>query len=451
MAFGKDSRQSNMGGGYGRPTFGQQNSARNHSHSSRGGSKTPYWLNGFDISEDPAVPDTFRLIRGEYIQTELDRLGNPFDDVYGFVRYREHFYSALRRGGICSAGPYFLDRHKREPCKGCDIYWEDKAEQDAKKARGDNSKGPRRISMTDRYAYNLWSYAYHFEMPDTDKNGQYRMNPKTNQPYTTWSKAPNPNLPIYAGHPYRMGHLYSWAIGRTWNETLITWNRIIDKSCLTCGARDSILSRGWYCPHCSQLIIDPTNTTSSAEQIREVVNSHFSCPHCGTCAYLQEAVWCQSCSDGSQGKRASIFDVDLTGVRQRVSDTSTILTIMGYSNPTPIERLITDPEVLARVKPQDLVRKFAPTTVEEQCRIWNLQSTSPQYQQPQTQPQYQQPQYQQPQYQQPQWSSPPGMPPYQQPIQAQWAPDTATSHSAQPHPDEISRQLAELAAVAKTQ
>lgn len=444
MAFGKDNNQlEQMGGGFGRSTFGQQAAtATNRTKST--GRRAPYWRNGYDISENPARPDTFRVLRGGYEQVAVDSEGNLFKDTYPFVMWREHFHAASKRGAICSGGPFYMDRNKREPCNGCDIFWEDYGERQAKKGRGDNSKGPNRLSMTDKFSFTVWSYSYYFEMPQVDnRTGQFRINTKTSQPYTEWVKATNPQDPQFAGRAWKQGHLSPWSIGKTWKDTLVGWNVTIGQSCTICSGRDCVISRGWYCgnPNCRQLIFDPQNTTIPQEQQDQLTKQPFQCQHCQQKMYPHEEVWCQSCAhlngDGSVGKRSSIFDVDLTGYRQRTGDgNQTHLIITGFSNPQPIQ--VADPTVLKSIVPLDLLRQFAPTAPDEQARLWNIMPAQPQQAPPPPQQQ--------------QWAPPPGapqgfVPPGGQPMYQGALPPTPPMQQPTPaaiDPDDISARLAAL-------
>lgn len=441
MSFGKDDNHlSNVPGFGSGGTFGQQ-AAVASTRPTRRGSKMPYWRNNFDLSENPAAPDRFRVLRGAYRQQILDADGNLMEDNFPFVILREHFHGSLQKGAICSAGPYYMDREKRQLCEGCTIFWEDYTERKAKKDRGDTSRGPNRISMMDKFAFTIWDYAYYFEMPQVDSNsGQFRMNPRTNQPYVDWVKARNPQDPQFAGRKWKEGDLRPWAIGKTWKDTLVNWNVSIGNSCVSCGGRDTVQSRGWFCgnPQCRQLIFDPNSTTMSAEQQAEVTRRSYQCPHCGQKALPHEEVACVNCA---QGKRAAIFDVDLYGFRQRSgSGNQTQLVITGYSNPCVVQ--VADPEVLKSIKPMDLLKRFAPTPVEQQRTLWKLGSGTPAAAQAPPPPQQQQ---------QPQWAPPPGAPgpapaaPVYQQQQAPPAPAPPTQPVPQPvEPNDINAQLAAL-------
>lgn len=375
MSFGKDDRHLDNIPGFGGATFGQQAAAASARPQRREG-KTPYWRNNFDLSENPARQDVFRILRGSYRQ-QIVQEGTLVEEVFPFVIFREHYHGSLQKGAICSAGPFYLDRERRQPCEGCAIHWEDWEIRRDKKNRGDNSRGPNRISMTDKYGFSVWDYAYYFEMPQVDQSGQYRMNPRTNQPYTEWTKAANPQDPQFAGKKWKQGDLRPWAVGKTWKETLVNWNVSIGTCCVKCGARGSVQSRGWYCgnPQCRQLIFDPNNTTMPEEQQAEVTKQPYHCAHCGQRSLMHEEVFCAQCG---QGQRASIFDVDLYGFRQRSGDgNQTQLIITGHSEPRAIQ--VTDPNVLKDIKPLDLLKHYAPTPVDVQRKLWNItgQATTP--------------------------------------------------------------------------
>lgn len=393
MAFGKDDSQlANI------PVYGSSGSFTQTGHTSsvahRGRSKMPYWRNTLELSEDPQRPDRIRLIPADYKQHVVDKgTGNLVEMSRPFVEFREHFHASTQRGAICSAGPRFLDRQNREPCRGCDIWEEDKTERDAKKARGDETKGPNRISRSDKFAFTALDYAYYFEMPSTDsRTGQFRMNSKTNQPYMEWVKAFNPQDPVFSGRKWRESSVRPWLMPKTHKDKLVDRNIIVGTQCLKCG-QPGMYSRGWYCgnPQCRQLIFDPNNTTLSIEEQREKSRNLYTCPHCNTRAHPIEVVQCLHCGGD---KRAQIFDVDLyvylapTGQGKQKS-----LEIVTHGAPGPV--VLQDPEAMKWVKPIKLIERFAPTSLEEQSKLWNISAPVPA---PQPMPPQQQ------------WAPPPGAP-----------------------------------------
>lgn len=437
MAFGKDDSHLGSIAGYGAGTFGQQaHQAAQRPRRSRG--SMPYWKNNFDLSENPATPDTFRLIKGQYKQQLVNVDGQLYEDILPFHAFREHFHGSSSKGAICSAGPFYLDREKRQPCEGCEMYWTDYQERQAKKARGDQTRGPNRISMMDKFAFSVWDYGIYFDMPQVDRNGQFRMNPKTNAPYTEWVKAYNFNDPQYQGRQWKQGDLRPWAIGKTWKDTLVNWTLTIGLSCSSCGGQNSVYSKGWYCgnPQCRQLIFDPNNTTLSPEQQLEVQRSPYQCPHCGQKLFPHEEVGCHSCANPT---RASIFDVDLVGYRQRSGNgNQTNLIITQVIGPCPIR--IQDPEVLKTVKALDLPKLYAPTPLDVQQKLWGI-TTSTAQQMNLPQPQGAPPQQQ--------WAPPPAPgqvqpPPGHTQPQGAYQPPAAPQQSDDPNANDISAQLAAL-------
>lgn len=405
MSFGKDDSQlGNI------PVYGSSGSFTQTGHTSnvargRGRSKMPYWRNTLELSEDPQQPSRVRLIPADYKQLVVDQGTQQLVEMARpFVEFREHFHASSNRGAICSAGPRFLDKQQRDPCRGCDMWEEDKVERDAKKARGDDTKGPRRISRSDKFSFTALDYAYYFEMPQTDsRTGQFRMNPKTNQPYMEWVKAFNPQDPIFSGRKWRESSTRPWVMPKTHKDKLVDRNIIIGQQCLNCG-QPGMYSRGWFCgnPQCRQLIFDPNNTTLSPDEQKSKSRELYSCPHCNTRAHPIEVVQCLHCGGD---KRAQIFDVDLyvylapTGNGKQKS-----LEIVTHGAPGPV--VLQDPEAMKWVKPLKLIERFAPSSIEEQAKLWNITSPAPA-------PQPAAPQQQQ------QWAPPPGAPqPYAPPAPA---------------------------------
>lgn len=415
-AFGKDDAHLANIGGFG-ASFGQQ-AAQSLQRGPRGSRGTAaYWKDSFDISEQPATPDTFRILRGAYQQQYVNRdSGELFVDTRPYLFWREHFAGGLQRGGICSAGPFHGDKNKRQPCLGCDVFWRDYDERKAKKNRGDNTKGPNRISLTDKFAFTVWDYGLYFEMPDVDRTGQFRINQRTGQPYTTMVKAYNPNEPRFAGHRWEQGRLQPWSVGSTWFQYLHNYNTsVVGNCCSSCGAHGSVYSLGWYCgnPQCGQMLFDANNTTMSVEELEAKKVNRCLCPHCGQNLFPQERVGCQNCA---RGQRATIFDVDLVGFKQRSGDGNQYnLFITSFIGPCPIR--VQDPKVLETIQPLDLVKRYEPTPLDKQQEMWgSLNMTAPQAMAPQY-PQYpQQQQYPPPgAQQQPQWAPPPPPPTAQPP------------------------------------
>lgn len=362
MAFGKDQSQLGNIPAYG-GTFAQKakTQARRPARSSGG---SFYWKDTYKPPE--YSPDIIRLVPGEYTVQVTHDGENIVQEVLPFFPFREHHNG--KRGAICSAGPLWANKTKAEPCPACTIFWEDVNERKAKKARGDNTKGPNRMSCRDQFGFTVFDYGLYFEVPDVDKNGQFRMNPKTNQPYTHWEKG-NPNDPKYAGMNWKQGHLQAWPMAQTYKDTFIEWSKKVGQSCNSCKSMDSLRTVMKICgnPNCQQPVYDPNNCTLSNEQREQIDYYPYTCQHCQQTAYVGEVVECSCCQNP---QRATIFDVDFQVQRMGTAGQQTFLQIFSHSAPRPVQ--VADPEVLKTIKPLDLEKKFAPTPPEAQAKMFNL-------------------------------------------------------------------------------
>ncbi len=389
MAFGKNPDQLNSVGTYGQASLGQQAGAT--ARRGRGGSKKrrPYWAGNYDISDNPQKPSRVRFLRGDYKQQVLvqDSADSNvlLDDSFSYVMFRDHYHYGKKRGAICSAGPYYMDRDNRLACNGCDFFWSEQDAVNEAKARGVVHK--RAMSMHDQFVFSLFDYGFHFDLPQTGKDGQFRMNPRTQKPYTEWVKADNPHDPAYAGHPWKEGHTWAWQIGKQYREILLSWQDVVGVHCTSCGNVNCVTSVGHYCanPQCRQLALDP-NSVMSDEQRKEMTSGLHQCAHCKQNTYLEEFVQCSHCT---VGKRATIFDVDMFMYKLRSGDNKTQLVIMSTGAPGPITTQ--DPAASADIKPLDLMKKFAPSDLDEQYEQWGDPPSAVLPQQPQQAPQMPQP------------------------------------------------------------
>lgn len=348
----------------------------------------PYWKDGFKPSL--VYPSLIRLVPGAYRQQVTHDGETVVEEEFTYVKYREHVSksSGTPRGGICSGGPLFANKKKAQPCNGCDVYWEDYRERQAKKARGDKTRGPHRMSCRDQYAYTVWDYAPYWLMPDVEASGQFRMKPNTDEPYTHWETG-SINDPKFQGKPWKQGHLLSWSLGQTYQDVLIMQAKHVGAHCKTCGNMNCVTTLMKICgnPQCGDFIYDPNNTTLTPEQQDKIDYEPYRCPRCNQTHYISEVIECAYCTpQGLTPKRASIFDVDLQVQAVGNPGSQTFLQVLSTSQPRPIQ--IQDPEVLKTIEPLPLLKKFAPTPLETQRQIWNIQvANAPIVGQPPAQPQ----------------------------------------------------------------
>jgi len=371
--------------------------SRQQSRSSGGGA--PYWMETFKVPQDHARFG--RLIPGAYAQ-EISYDDKTTQTVtFEYVMFKEHFMGGhVNRGGVCSSGPLFGNRHLRQPCLGCDIFWEDVEARKAKKAAGDRTKGPNRISTRDMFAFTWFDYGLWYHAPRYDDRNQPVTDQSGNQRYD-WVMGQD-NDARYANCERKYGHLIAWPMGETYKETLLSANDYIMQDCTNCGQRGSIQFVSKNCSQCGTVIYDAT--TSLTPETRTNLDSNpFQC-QCGNYNFLTEVINC-SCGNG---RRATIFDVDLQITAVGSKGQQTFLQILNRSEPRLIQ--VADQSVLANIKPLDLIKKFAPTPLDKQREYWGSAVQAPPQQQ------------QQLPYGQPMMGMPPQAPPAQQYGQPMMAP-----------------------------
>ncbi len=375
MSFGKNPEQLNRVVPYG-GNLSQRarhlSQAKQQSRSS--GGAAPYWVETFKVPTDHARFG--RLIPGQYIQ-EVSFDGQTVEKIpYEYVMFKEHFMGGhVNRGGICSSGPLFSNRQLRQPCRGCDIFWEDVEVRKAKKAAGDKTKGPNRISTRDMFAFTWWDYGIWYHTPRRDGNGQPVLD-QSNNPRFDWVMGQE-NDPRYHGCEMKYGHLIAWPMGDTYKETLLSANDYIMQDCSNCGGRGVIQFVSKNCGGCGSVVYD-ASTSMTPEQRTSIDNNPYQC-QCGFNGFLTETINCAQCGNG---RRASIFDVDLQITSVGSKGQQTFLQILNRSEPRPVQ--VQDPSVLAAIQPLDLIKKFSPTPINKQIEWWGSgQPTAPAPQTPQ--------------------------------------------------------------------
>lgn len=367
MAFGKDNKNLGSVAAYG-GTARQQaaNAGRRRKRGSSGGTR-PYWIDTFRPSLTAA--DSVRLIPGEYKVTRVDENNAAYEEMIDWYEYREHFHGGLMKGGICSGGPYFFDRKLREDCHGCEIFW------NTPKA----AKGQRKIiSMTDKFAFRVIDFGTFHNVPQTDDKGQYKLNPETQQPYMNWAKCTGLGCTgCQVAQENKVGHIQPWPMSKTHFQSLNGYSDSIGACCTTCCGRGVISACMWQCGNhdCGDLIFDMSQTTATQDQIDDIVNAPYTCATCQVTGYPEEVIECSNCTpQGAEPNRASIFDVDMQIKAQKTGDgDTTALLVLATSDPKPLD---TQFEEMLQYAP-DLAKRFAPTPLEEQARIWNIQASKP--------------------------------------------------------------------------
>jgi len=363
MAYGKDPNVLANVAPYGGSSYAQKVAVATK-RPSRSGSSRPHWVDVFTPSE--FFPDTVRIIPGAHKQLIADDNGQAVEVELPWVQFVEHYTAVVKRSSICSAGPLRFDKNNRQPCVGCDIFWEDYDIRQIKKANGDQSKGPKRMSMRDMYGFTVLDYATYYKVEQVGGDGQLRTN-QQGQPYYEWVKPASPQeIYQYANREQKQGHIMPWTMGKQHFDSLNGYADYIGYSCAGCGNRDCIVPLMWMCPQCGTPAIDFRSTTMGPDQVNQIVTKPHRCTGCGNIVMLEEVVQCQHCQSP---RRATIFDVDIQVKRTKSNDPKvrgTILQIVAFSNPQPIQ-----PGFSELAVPIDLLKRFSPTPIQEQQKSYS--------------------------------------------------------------------------------
>jgi len=332
-----------------------------------GGGGGAFWADKYQPSEHMSG-DAVRVIHGAY---QIDRVADDGETLYQEIipwwEYREHFHGYLQKSAICSAGPFHMDRTRRNPCYGCDIFWED---FQIRKQKGKGANTPNRISMREMFVLTVLSMAPFHKIEQVDAMGNLKMSQKTNQPFWNWVKCSGPGCQGCIGNKEtKQGHVQPWPMGRDHFLALNAYADYIGTSCTTCKGRGTLSTLTWKCSNlaCQEVIVDLRTTTFTMEQINEVVKNPYPCQKCGTNAVPMEEVYCANCTlQGQTPQRASVFDVDMQVKRQASAEKKgTQLVVLATSDPKPIDDIYAD-----MAKALDLPSKYKPTSLEQQAALF---------------------------------------------------------------------------------
>lgn len=395
MAYGKDGENRSRLTG----NFSQRSSYSNRRPPRTGGSENRlYWADNYKPSESV---DMLRLIPGEYQVEEVDAAsGELVVSTLPWIQVVEHYHGGLKKGALCSGGPFRNQKGKRQLCHGCDMYWEDyQAREEVRQRTGTRPQSPRRISMSDKKVITTLDYGTYYKAEQLDGQGRVRTN-NQGQPFYDWKKLMYANDPAAAGRETRMGRVLPWQLNHGQFETLRIYNQFnIMESCVGCGSYGTAMNKvlttmHHVCRQCRSIVIDMQTTTLSPKQVEEITNAPFQCQQCGNRDFLEEVVYCAGCAAaGTVPKRANVWDVDIQVRMQQdpQNPSKQILTILNHSQPRPI-----DPRFLELAKPLDLLAIFKPTSPEKQRELWNISEQVPQQQMQGQPPQHAVPYGQQP-------------------------------------------------------
>jgi hypothetical protein len=344
---------------------------------SRSTGNSAYWQDQFKVPTDHHR--TGRFIPGEYTQPDICDDGSVQMVTLEYVMFREHYYAANKRGAICSAGPYYDAKNKAEPCIGCQVFWEDVRARREKKNRGDQSRGPNRMSSRPMYAFNWYDTGLWLKLPRIGANGAPVLKQGTQDPFLDWEPVQSfdaANDPRRNQYESSVGRLVAWPMSVTHKDTLVQYmDQTIMHDCATCGTKGSIRCVSKVCsnPQCQHQVYDPQNSTLTPQQREELESKPYTCPVCAHKGLIQELVACPVCAQYStpdkvlQPRRATLFDVyfQLWAVKSGDGQ-QTNLQILDRSNPCPFQGPGPMPA------PLDLLAKYTPTSLEKQAELWGI-------------------------------------------------------------------------------
>lgn len=409
MSFGKDSNVMTAVGSF--RQMSHQMTQNQHGKKKGGGAGAPYFVDQFDV---PNELINVRLVPGQYLQDQIigDEETEPENlqvaqILMPFIKFIDHFDGQKNTGAICSAGPFANVKGRREPCRGCEIFW-------ATVHRNQNGRlESSRMSKQNKYAFTVLDYSAYHKVPQVDRSTGQTMKNAQGEPYYNWLRCFGQGCDMCRNqNEWKQGNCTHWNMSYTSLQTIRGAESDIGKSCVVCGQQDCIISRGWMCGHCGAEVVDMSSTQLKVEELLKLTDAPYGCGHCGQQVLLKEVYQCGPCTQrGHQGVRASIFDVDLKikGVPSSTGKGKT-LQIMGWSAPYPLS-----PEMKELAKPVDLVARYAPAPMDLQIAKFGEVPVPQTQQAPQNQPP------QQPPGRQPQTGGqyPPGAPQGYQPPQPQ--------------------------------
>jgi hypothetical protein len=359
MSFNKDNSNLPNVAPFGGELGARERALRNNRRARQEGGGRAFWSLGLKLPRDHTR--WLRLIPGDHvIQATIDD-NEVFETRAQYITIIEHFHGGLERSGLCSAGVLHKNKNKREPCHGCDLFWED---VQANRGLPDSQK-KRRISKTEKKVFTVWDYGLWANITRTAGD---------NKEYKDWTPLP-PNDARATQYESKYGHLVPLPLSMNFFWALYDYSKnTVKKDCRTCGSVGTVRCVVKVCAACNNVIYDPNTSALTKEQ-----QERLEAAPCARCGYQSpsgecaEVVECSCCSPhGYQAERATLFDVDLElGISG--SKEQPILMVTNRSGPRPIQ--VQDPKVLEGIKPLPLEKMYAPTPLEKQREIWKIPGT----------------------------------------------------------------------------
>lgn len=356
-AFGKDPRDLTHVTPFGGGTANQREHYRKQCEaesreSRKAGGGGPYWKDTFRLPDHPRMG---RFIPGKYVVPYVLEDNTIVEETLEYFPFYVHRHPTSKKTAVCCAGPLRMDKNRREPCLGCDMFW----------GSGKEDRG-KYMSNTPQFGFTWYDYGLWCKLPSDARN------PSTGQPYYDWVPVA-PNDQRVGQYEYKIGNLIPWPMFAMHKEQLFGYmDQTICTDCVTCGSQASIICTAKMCgnPSCGALVVDLRTTTLNAEQTKKL-NAPYGCALCGQVLFVREVLSCRACAQYNlTPQRATLFDEDLelTAIPTGKNNQTALLPT-NRSNPRPIQ---VDAATAANIKPLRLDAKFAPTPLEEQRKLWGI-------------------------------------------------------------------------------
>lgn len=405
-----------------------------------GGGRKGSFYDRISIPKEADGSVTLAFIRGEYKDLnpppeliERDAAGNARDVINPFFKLKKHKRKILNNGREeyrdepCSRGP---DPHNPQPCTGCMAM-----------DRGDKS-----VTLGDAYLFTVLHLALYHSHPLLDKQTRQIIMKKDNSGpvmvptacegrlcnFCRVSRGEAPVVqqgqdpwPGWQANQFttQFGNRRYLEVGKSHLDNLGAFESIISSRCFNAQCGQQLVTDGFLCPTCHNMVIDMSSDPRPDDEINRAVQNPYPCLTCRTSVLLQEKVSCEFCeAAGRQFQQLSLFDTAVTLFKSG-EGTKSQMQMRNYAGFEQMSAFYqqqgmlpqgkTIAHLIAETKPYEFGEMFKARSLEDQAKRLSLPP-------PGGAPQQQYSAYgQQPNYGQPQGAPPPqqqfyGPPPGQQ-------------------------------------
>lgn len=294
-----------------------------------------------------------RLVAGHYPTVRFDENDRISQIETPWLELLEHYDSLTRERVVCSAGPYWKYRGRREPCLGCDLYLADRD-----RSRGAGRAG-RHVGLRNMRVFSV-------ALLDATHLLERASQPTASAP----TSRPRALVPCggvgcrYCGSrdQRKADRVVSWPLGPRDFENLMALDREVAGWCAGCGSMAGLRPVGVDCGACGAKVLDGQDVAPT--HLETLLSIPHCCPDCEHWGLFGESLACETCREGGTvPRRATVFDLDLKVRALRTPDRGTEIRFTSEGRPRPTA------EGLASL---DLAELFRPAPPDEQARRWRI-------------------------------------------------------------------------------